>query len=326
MRLALVFAVLATPAVAGVEEALENHVLPGFDTFAAETADLASAARADCTAASLRPAYHAAVDAWMAISHLRFGPLEEGGRALAIAFWPDTRGMVGRTVARLVAEEDAAVESREAFAEVSVAGRGLMALERLLYEEDLAVYGPEDYGCALALAMTTDLARMGADLQADWQVHAALMRNAGVPGNTAYLSPQETQRALYTALVTGLDFIAQQRLARPLGTFERPRPRRAEARRSGRSLRNVILSLSALDELARALADQPIPQTEAAFDAALDTARELEDPIFAGVAEPAGRLKVEILQQAVDRTRQTVAAQLGAQLGLSEGFNAQDGD
>ena len=52
----------------------------------------------------------------------------------------------------------------------------------------------------------------------------------------------------------------------------------------------------------------------------------LDDPIFAGVAFPQPRLKVEILQQSVDTIRTTVRNALGPTLGVAEGFNALDGD
>ncbi|KAA9006099.1 imelysin family protein [Histidinibacterium aquaticum] len=327
LPLAACLALIACPAVAGVEEAVEGHILPGFERFASEAADLAGAASSDCTAEGARPAFHEAFDAWMGVSHLGFGPVEEDGRGLAIAFWPDTRGMIPSTLARLVADEDPAAGDSESFAEVSVAGRGLYALEYLIYDEGFAGYEAGSYTCALVTAIATDLARMADDLANEWQETAGpALLTAGEAGNATYLSRAEAEQALYTALQTGLAFTAQQRLGRPLGTFDRPRPRRAEAWRSERSLRNVILSLEALGELAEALTDAPIPRTEEAFEAALEEARSLEDPTFAGVEEPASRLRVEILQQRVEAVSDAVAGEIGAELGVTEGFNATDGD
>ncbi|SEO15316.1 hypothetical protein SAMN04490248_10234 [Salinihabitans flavidus] len=324
--LAVLSLCLASPAIAGVDAALEEHVLPEMDRFATATEDLAGVAETDCRAEVLRPAYHDAFDAWLGVSHLRFGPMEEGGRALAIAFWPDNRGMVGRTVARLITDEDPVVQSVRDFAEVSVAGRGLYAMERLLYDPTLAAYGHGDYSCALAVAMARDLARLGRGLARDWQAHARSMETAGDQGNVTYIGPREAAQALYTALVSGLKFTADQRLGLPLGTFDRPRPNLAEARRSGRSLRNVILSLQALEGLATALADRPIPETTAAFARALEVARALEDPVFAGVTDPTGRLEVEILQQRIEALVAPVTNEIGVPLGVSTGFNATDGD
>jgi len=318
--------IFSTSARAGVPEALTEHVLPGFQTFAVQARALAVNATADCTAAGVRPSFHNTFDAWMGVSHLGFGPLDTDGRGLAIAFWPDKRGMVGSTVAALLRNEDSAVGNADQFSEVSVAGRGLMALERLLFDPDYAEYGRDSYTCRLVQALAVDLSRMAAATTADWQEQARLMQTAGQAGNVVYLSEDEPAQQLYTALLSGLEWTADQRLGRPMGSFERPRPERAEARRSGRSLRNVLLNLRALEHLAEALAEGPLPVSEAAFTDAIIQAEDLDDPVFAGVADPSGRLKVEILQQRVRAAQEAAKVEIGRQLGVSVGFNSADGD
>jgi len=47
---------LASPALAGVDEALNDHILPGYAGFADATEDLAQAAWDDCRAEALLPA------------------------------------------------------------------------------------------------------------------------------------------------------------------------------------------------------------------------------------------------------------------------------
>ena len=320
------FLLTAAPALAGVEEVIQDHALPGTARFASATAALDAAAQADCTDAALRPAYQEAFDAWMGIAHLTLGPLEEDGRGLAIAFWPDTRGMVGRSVARMVAEEDPIATSGD-YAEVSIAARGLFALERLLYDDDFARYEADSYSCALARAMAADLAELGRMVDTAWREDfATTLRSAGEAGNSRFLSPREASQALYTALATGLDFVADQRLGRPMGRFDAPKPQVAEARRSGRSLRNVVLSLEALHGLADTLSDAPTPKTDAAFDRALSAARALEDPVFAGVADPISRIRVEALQNDVRAISEAVGAEIAPALGVSVGFNSADGD
>ncbi|QFU08796.1 Imelysin [Rhodobacteraceae bacterium THAF1] len=316
-------AVLAAPAFAGIKDAVDTHVLPALDEFASASADLAAAAEDDCSAQALRPAYQVAFDAWMGISHLRFGPMEQNGRALAIALWPDERGMVRDTVDRMLDDEDPIAADPNAFADVSIAGRGLFALERLIYETD---YAEGSYACTYAQAVTSDLSRMAKALRSDWRDnYTTAISGAGEEGNTVFLSQDEPAQAFYTALTTGLEFIADQRLGRPLGTFDRPRPERAEARRSDRSLRNVVLSLQATHDLATALADVPTPNTDAAFAAALEQADGI-DPLLADVTDPAGRLGVEILQQRVGAILPAIANEIGVPLGVSAGFNASDGD
>jgi predicted lipoprotein len=163
------------------------------------------------------------------------------------------------------------------------------------------------------------------ELNAGWGPFGDALLAAGRPGNTLYLTETEARQALFTQLVTGLEALADGRIGRPLGTFDRPRPELAEARASGRSLRNVVLSLQGLRDLAVTLDPESL-QTTAAFDRALTLAANLGNPVFAGVADPQGRLKVEILQQAVRATRDAAIVEIAPSLGVTLGFNSADGD
>ncbi|MEM8576696.1 MAG: imelysin family protein [Pseudomonadota bacterium] len=326
MRLAALACLLAapalTPAWADVVSVLDAHILPGHARLAAQTEALAEAARADCAPESLLSAYHDARDAWVQIGHIQFGPLEESGLALAMDFWPDPRGTVPKTIARLTVDADIDLTDPDAFAEVSAAAQGFSALEWMLFTPQARA----EEACALTRAIAGGLARKAASLEADWPAFADLMTSAGADGNTRFQSELEAQRALYTALSTGLEFLHDQRLGRPLGTFDRPRPRRAEARRSDRSLRHITLSLGALEELAVLMGGGDIPQTRAAFAEAKARAAELDDPALQGVADPAQRFRVEVLQQAVRAVQVAVIEEVGRPLGISAGFNALDGD
>lgn len=327
MRLILALAFAASPAFAGVPEAVNDHILPMTASFSDAAETLSKSAENSCSANALQDDFQAAFDAWLGIAHLRLGPVEQDGRALAIQFWPDTRGLVPRTVTRLIADKDPAAQSAEQFSEVSIAGRGFAALERVLFESEFSDYASDSYTCTLVQAISADLAQMADAIDQEWREgYAQTVTGAGTSGNTTFLTEAEAAQALYTTLTTGIEFNADQRLGRPLGTFDRPRPTRAEAYRSGRSRRNVILSLEALHAFAQSLADGPTPQIDDGFDIALQTARDLDDPVFAGVEDPQGRLQVEILQQRINAILPAIANEVGVPLGVSAGFNATDGD
>jgi len=167
---------------------------------------------------------------------------------------------------------------------------------------------------------------VAAELQTGWRDDfGPLLTGAGQPGNTRFLSQAEARQALFTQAVTGLDYIRDQRLGRPLGTFDRPTPDRAEARASARSQRNLVLSLQAIRDLTATLSSDA-PQTLAALDRAIALAEALDDPTLSGTADPQGRLRVEIVQQAVDAARAMAVQELGPALGVTVGFNAMDGD
>lgn len=320
---ALTFALtlFATPVLADFPETVQRHILPGYQALADSAAALAAQAEKTCDAAALQPAYHAAYDAWMSVQHLRFGPVETDGRGLAILYWPDPKGLGAKAQKGLLTGDPAKL-TPTAFAEQSVAARGLLSLERLLYPAE----DPPADPCPLIRATAADLAATSAKVLAEWQGgFAETLMTAGEVGNKVYLTRPEARQVLFTQVVTGLEFLDDQRLGRPLGDFDAPHPERAEARASARSARNVLLSLQALRQMVETLTPDA-PKTVAAFDHAIALAETLDDPDFAGVAEPGKRLKVEILQQAVEHIREFVMSELAPELDVGIGFNAADGD
>ncbi len=315
------------PIVASV---VGEHVLPGFDALARTSDALHDAAETDCRAVApgLRATFGGAVDAWIGVSHLRFGPSETDNRAFALAFWPDSRGMTPRSLSQLIDEQDTIGQDAEDYDDMSIAARGLYALEFLLYDPDLSTRGDPTYRCTLIRTVTADIARTAHQIADDWHDnYADLMLTAGA--NEIYQSPDEARRALFGALDTGLEFTADTRLGRPLGTFDAPHPTRAEMRRSGRSMRNVVVSLQAMRQMAGLLAgDDPAlaAEIDASFARALDQAASIDDPDFSGVADPQGRFRIEALQQRIAEIRTLIRQDLGPTLGVAAGFNSLDGD
>lgn len=120
---------------------IEQHILPRYRALASATAELAERTERFCGApeesglASVRAGFHAAADAWQAVQHLRFGPVELFLRSRRCAFWPDPRDTVGRGMAPILAEQDRQAISAESFAAGNVAIQGLPALERLLFDD-----------------------------------------------------------------------------------------------------------------------------------------------------------------------------------------------
>ncbi|WP_166506977.1 imelysin family protein [Frigidibacter mobilis] len=179
-----------------MDRVVTGTILPRFAAFAQAAAALDTAAADDCLATSpeLRAAWNAAFDAWIPASSFRIGPLEQGGRGLAVAFWPDPKDSTGRALQALLAGDGTTLASGEAYAEVSVAARGLHALEAMLYDPALGSYTGTDPGCALTRAAAADLAALAAAVEADWRTgFAPLLQTAGAPATPA--SCRSTRRA-----------------------------------------------------------------------------------------------------------------------------------
>jgi predicted lipoprotein len=312
---------MTAPARADFPETVQQHILPGYAKLAATSADLAAAAQKSCDATALQPAFHAAFDAWLGVQHLHFGPVEADGLGLSIQFWPDPKGSGAKAQRSLLLGDPAALLP-ENFADQSVAARGLAGLERLLYPTKSLPADP----CALIRATAHDLARVTDMINTAWiETYANTLLTAGDAGNTVFLTQSEVRQLLFTQVIAGLEFAQDQRLGRPLGSFDAPRPERAESIASGRSLINLQQSLLSLRDMAQTLTPDA-PKTMAAFDRALGMMGKLQDPTFANVATIQGRLKTEIVQQSITALRDTALAELGPALGVSIGFNAADGD
>jgi predicted lipoprotein len=334
-RFLLTIVLAAAPVIANaqttiIDDIVDEHILPRFQTLAETSAHLATTAQNDCavTSQALQNAYSDAFDTWVRASHLRFGPTEVDDRAFALAFWPDSRGATPRSLTTLLTEQDPVIASPEDFAQVSIAARGFYAMEFLMYDETLSNMGDEDDRCTLVQTVTTDIATTSAAILEGWQTdYAARLKSPDT--SSTYRSDEEVLQELFKALVTGLQFTSETRLGRPLGTFERPRPTRAEAWRSGRSARHVELSLAVLNDLAFRLSSDNAElseRIETSFEVGATLLSELDDPVFAGVGDPQTRFKVEVTQQSIDNIHAVVRDALGPTLGVAAGFNSLDGD
>jgi len=297
-----------------VDTAVQDHILPRFATLVDMTEDLVAAG---CDA---QAAWEDAAEAWIAVSHLRFGPTEVDNRAFSLAFWPDPRGTTPKTLHGWLAEGNLDV------ADASIAGRGFYAMEFLAYDEAFWEY---EATCDLIAALAEDIHTNAVAIESDWAGrYAALIQTAG---NDIYRDDTESLQELYKAVGAGLEFTIEQRLGRPLGTFARPRPTRAEMRRSGRSLANVATSLQSLTELALILAGDELDIEIAALSERVQGRIAQISDVEGGadlslVGNPGDRFKVEALQQDLIDLRTLLGEELGPQLGVIEGFNSLDGD
>lgn len=331
---ALACASCVLPASAGplqdaVSRVVTQYVDPAVTAFGRAAHDLEQAATGDCTAPHLTQSYHAVFDAWLRVQLFALSSFDAGGHATAISFWPDKKGMIPRALAAMIADEDGVVMDAQGFGEVSIAVRGLFALEYMLFDPQFSNYARDSYACALVQAQATDLASMADDVDHAWFGSAGFARaleTAGDTDNTHYFTPREAVQALYTTLTASLEHNRGVRLGRPMGSFDKPRPTRAEAWRSARSARNLSGSLVAIGALADTLAPNGAPQTVALLQEAVAQIDALKAPTFATADQIGERFKMEVIQQRIEAASHALANEIGAPLQVSAGFNAGDGD
>jgi predicted lipoprotein len=315
-----------------LEPVVVGHIQPRYARLQAAATDL-SAAAATCDVTALRRHYHSAFSAWMAAQHIAFGPVEVDNRRYALAFWPDTRGFVRKALDRLRRGDAAVLRDPAAFRKRSVAGRGLSALELILFHDPDGVTVTER-DCAIAQAIAVDIQTTADLLAAAWSENGAfraVFLSAGTPGNADFPAVFDAAAALFRSLDSSLEGLSELRLGRPLGTFDKPRPRRAEAWRSGRSTVNIRIILAALEDFYRVTFQSAA--TEADQQRILGAFARCRVSV---TRAPAGfekiatdlqqRVRFESLQSCIRQLQGLLRANLRETLGIGAGFNALDGD
>lgn len=310
-----------------IRDVVQEDIVDGFNTLEDAAAKLARTAQDTCAGPDLTGAYVTAFRSWVRVSHLRFGPSEAENRAFALAFWPDPRGKTPKALHKLLASDDASTLTTEAYRDVSIAARGFYALDYLLFDEAILAGGQGERYCALVKVIAADIHATSVDLAREWRAYAPLLIGPGP--DAPYRTQDEVVQVLYKSARTGLQFTADMRFARPMGTIDRPRPKRAEAWRSGLSLVLVGDAVAGSGDLALDLS-RTDPDLTKKLDNALSrfaaSVARLDDPVLVGVTTPQGRFRIDVLLTELSGIRRIVDEDLGPHLGVSAGFNALDGD
>lgn len=318
-------------------KALQTRVLGVLDgqfgAFQTAAHQLSEASLAYCAQSGSMDTVKAAFrDTWLAWAPLdayQFGPIETQGAALTVNFFPDKKGFVSRALraARKLPKADQATPA--VIAKQSAATQGLPAIERLIYDSDT----PDTSPCPLLVGITGNLAGLSIALYDGWFADggwADLVRAAG-PDNPIYLTDAEFTKQIYTALGFSILRLKEHRLGRPLGTFERAFPKRAEAWRSG--LTNPIINAQLAGMIAildHGFAGALIPPTRAQIVQLIRDAQTRVDkigaPIKDAVEDPTMRVRIEGVQSKLVYLQQQLDQDVGPELGVQTGFSAGDGD
>ena len=351
--LVLAFLALAAPAAAepseeafaSVNAALaENHIRPRYERLSVTARDFEAAVEPLCaspgpsTLSEAQAGFHALMDAWMDVEHLRFGPAETFMRMHRFHFWPEARGKAGKAITKRLAGESgtAAVPFRDA----SAAVHGLLAAEFLLYGQNASDPAPAQ--CSLLSEIAGNMREMAGGMASDWwsgtDPFIALFTGPG-PENPYFEGHGEAALAFLKSLHDGLQRVVDLKIAPVIGKdIGKVRLHLAESRLSGRSLRNIVLNLGALQDLyaggggpgIAALIPKSGRKLERllhkGFRATVATAKSIDGPLETAAADPAQRKTVEKLRVQVQALRQIVRDRLAKALGLPIGFNALDGD
>jgi predicted lipoprotein len=332
-------------------QALERHILPGYERLADATRTLDRAMATHCreTSAQSRKAvddaFDAVVTAWGRIEHIAFGPIARSERLERIMFWPDRRGIGARQVANALSKRDPDVLDASRLATKSVAMQGLPTLDTLLFAENDTT-DPEAlrHRCGFAAAVAANLAQTATTVLAEWsgpKGFSSIWLTPG-PANAQFLKPSETTLALAKAFDQGLEKVRDQRLAGPLGLTAQRRKLPAPLSKSDRTMRLVQANLEGLQELYdeagihRAIAaagrDDPGAGAEALAQLVTNELATAQASLtaVAGIRSPFNDdravQRIIAIGFPLKNARTTAASLLAGAAGLPIGFNASDGD
>lgn len=327
----------------------DEHVIPRYQALAEAAAGLEESLDALCeepgetALETARAAFHQVMDRWMAVEHIRIGPMERELRRQRLYFWPDFRGRGGRQLSQLLATEDRERLAPAALAEASVAVQGLPALERLLFDTDSEAFQGDDgpsFRCRSAAAIGRNVAAVTREVHRGWTTGDPPFRAVFVTPSqveTHFLEPRQTAGELFQGFYESLKALEQLKLGKALGsTADTSRPKAFESWRSGRPGRNLRLNLEAMrtlhaDHFAR-LPDGTAPRRDideriqTTFEAALLALSEVEGRMTSLATQPDGHKELLLVASYVEVLARLVGVDLAQALGFSTGFNSLDGD
>lgn len=321
-----------------IVKAAQNFIIPHYQALALATKAEQEAWENFCAApqektfSNLHDAFQQAADAWSGIEFVLYGPISVDFRFERMAHWPERRNAVSRALGDLLSRTGRDDLTPERFAQVSAAGQGLTAIERLLYEPDAlrAITDGSEAAkrrCAVGSAIASSLARTSAQVLEEWQRPDGTLSKLQT-GDQSVIDDAATRLA--TDYSTLFEIIDDQKLGAVMGKdIDDVHPTLAEDWRSRRSMRAITVNLEAADAMAHLLMDSSRDEYASVFYA-LRTARAMAEngpaDLVSASADPKERRNLFLLRDAVHSLREVAAVAVPAGLGVTMGFNSLDGD
>lgn len=330
-----------------VQAVIDEQIIPDYAVFADAAAQQQESVADFCAAPDeaglqqVRADFAQLVLAWSRVEWITFGPARVENRREALFFWPDSRGRGLRQAQALAATEDAAQFESAAFAQKSVAVKGLPALEHVLFGDGAeALLSPGAPRCAYAKAIAASVAMKAEDIHADWpgaDGYRNLMLEAGSE-NPAFKTHKEALQVILTAASEQVEIVRDLKLAPILrersGALVPVAPPFSGA---GQGLAAVAVNIDSasavfLEHVVRLLPEESAYRANSlafeinAVNAVLDELGQASLTIEALAASEETRGRLTYLLQPLGGAHELMSQTFPAELGLIMGFNSLDGD
>jgi hypothetical protein len=349
-----------SPAQHYLEDVTRHAILPlhrqfvgGTEAFAARAetfcADPTPAAYDDARAAWLR-----AMADWKRLETVRFGPVTNDNQNWKIQFWPDKSNLVGNQIGDLLDGDEALTPER--LERASVVVQGLSAAEFLLFDEEGGTFaryvaarsGDAARRCRLLERIATHTVGVAVRLEHAWSPEGgdfAARLTAPGPGNADFADENAALAAVVDGILATLEVTKDNRIAEPLGLRNRagfPQPYATEAWRSRRSLELIAAAVGGArllyyggDDAATRygvgdlLRDSDAGAIADTIDRAFDAVAEAMPGnlvLFDAVNDERAAVEFEKLHAALAALTDAIETEVPAALGITLGFNRNDGD
>jgi uncharacterized protein len=331
--LCLVVLIMTMPARAAddtLNRIVERFIIPHYQALSL-TADAQEKSWAEFCAKpdemgfqALQKAYLATADSWSQIEFLRYGPIGEEFRAERMSYWPERKNATAKALALLLENDGVADLAPEFFSKYSVAGQGLPALERLLFDDRAQVEmlngSRKERRCAVGQAIAWNIVMIAHDVRISWTSDVV----------EAIANPETAKEAtsrIVTDFLSTFAFMRDIKLRPMLGKdVAAARPALAESWRSRRSKRALTLNLETVLDLAKLIMAGKDGDTPATIATAVEFADALPEEFGQAVSDIKQRQQFYLLLDALAAARDKAHDEIPAMLGITVGFNSQDGD
>ncbi len=325
---------------------VEQHIQPRYKILSAQIAALNEKTQSFCQKPNpknlntLKNTFNEAMDSWVAVQHLRHGPIELFERYHRIQFWPDKHGVSQRQINTFLAKKDSEILKLENFQNSSVAIQGLSTFEYLLYPKNAKDVISSQYRCQMMQAIAQNIHQISNEVTEEWQDEKkqfkfffdANAKNFGLTdGKVDYANQIETATVFYLEMHTQIQSIIDQKILDPLGENNKPKMKKSESWRSDRSLQNIETSLKALEDLytvgfAQKTDSKLNAEILASFQNVYKSLQPLKPSFNDAVTNPKERQDFDNLISSLRDLQRLVFSPLSQALEIPIGFNSLDGD
>lgn len=333
IALGLVMLAVAGPARAADEtlsRLVDRFIIPHYQALSL-TADAQEKAWAEFCAKpdeigfeALQRSYLATADSWSQIEFLRYGPIGDEFRAERLSYWPERKNATAKALTQLLEKDGITDLAPEFFVKNSVAVQGLPALERLLFDDKAQIEMLNGLRkarrCAVGQAIAWNIVVIAHDVRLGWSND--VVEEIANPDRA-----KEATSRIATDFLASFAYLRDSKLRPGLGKdVAQARPALAEGWRSKRSRRALTLNLETILDVAKLIMAGKEGDTPQTIATALSFAEGLPQDFGPAMSDIKQRQQFYLVLDALAAARDKARDEIPAVLGVTVGFNSQDGD